>query len=157
MSNLFKDMFNWSAGISNPLKCIINWIKTVYNSIGYIGIVIDIFKSGFHSTLWTRTCTIKNDLSRRLLPRRMHVKQTGTELCVVFSFLNITLAPRNPSLWHRVPVTTIQKYFNWSDLDEKDIKFSSITFQFCKSILSFFFDLPPVELHEEARFNHQFV
>ena len=46
-------------------------------------------------------------------------------------------SPREPYALRRVPVTTIQKSFGWSDqVCKNDIKFSSITFQFCISMLS---------------------
>ena len=71
-------------------------------------------------------------------------------LCVGFTRWCLALAPGNPTLGRRVPVTTIHKSAG-ATKSKKDINFSSITFQFCMSILSCFFDLLPVKCHQEAR------
>ena len=66
------------------------------------------------------------------------------------TYCYIQVAPGNHKLWPWVPVTTIQKSFRLERSSlKKYIKFSSITFQFCISILSCFFDLLQVELHQE--------
>ena len=42
-----------------------------------------------------------------------------------------SLAPGNPTLWHGVPVTSIQKYFGSSGRDLKSMKKSPIPWKFC--------------------------
>ena len=65
--------------------------------------------------------------------------------CSVAAHVCGKLAPGNNTLWHRVPVTTIQKIFRLERLSLK--KMSNLVV----SILPCFFDLLPVESQKHAR------